>query len=217
MHRSGPVRRTRMSTTRRMNNDPVRSPLPAAHPVWMARMLDTLDRLCSRIAQVLLWVVGALILLMMVNVTADVLGRVLFHSPLYGTSEMVGNYYMIGLVFLTIPTLELRNQQIFVDLFYNMMARRWRRVALILCFALQIAFYAGLGYQSLIDAIEAMAKREVVEGYYRTIVWPGRYLLAVGFLMALVISALRLVQTIAGDPRITALIDPAANLNPAEE
>ena len=47
--------------------------------------------------------VGAIcVVLMMLHVTADVVGRYLFNAPLPGTTVWVANYYMIIIVFLAI-------------------------------------------------------------------------------------------------------------------
>lgn len=169
-------------------------------------MIAAIESLLWALSRLLMVIVGAFILLMMVNVTADVTLKLLFNAPLHGTSELVGNYYMIGAVFLTIPLVELENRQIYVDLFFNMMARPLQIGSLILVYLLQLGFYGALGYESLLDAIEATQKREIVEGYYKMIIWPARYMLPIGFLLALAISALRLVQLILRHPGAASLV-----------
>lgn len=160
-------------------------------------MLDVIDAMLRKLCYLLMFVVGFFILLMMVNITADVLLKLLFNAPLHGTSELVGNYYMTGIVFLSIPLAELENRQIYVDLFYNLVSRPLQLVSLALVFVLQIGFFGVLGYESLMDAFEAMQKREIVEGYYRMVIWPARFMLPLGLALAVMISALRLIQVIA--------------------
>lgn len=163
----------------------------------MIAVMETLLRGSSRFLMV---IVGACILLMMVHVTADVTLKLVFNAPLHGTSELVGNYYMIGAVFLTIPLVELENRQIYVDLFFNMMARWMQVAAMVVVYLLQIGFFGALGYESLMDAIESIQKREIVEGYYKIIIWPARCMLPLGFLLAMLVSAVRLVQTVLRHP-----------------
>lgn len=160
------------------------------------------ERVLDRVCHALMVVVGFCLLLMVFNVVADVASKYLLNSPIYGTSEMVGNYYMIAIVFLSVPLVELRNQQIYVDLFFRALNRRLQRRALALVFALQCAFHAFLGLESFHEAIAATAKREIVEGFVAMSIWPARYLLVLGFGLGFVASLVRLFQVLTNHPAI---------------
>ncbi len=54
------------------------------------------------------------IVLMMLHVTADVVGRYLFNAPLTGTIVIVGHYYMIIVVFIALGVAEEKNSHISV-------------------------------------------------------------------------------------------------------
>jgi TRAP-type C4-dicarboxylate transport system permease small subunit len=70
-------------------------------------------------------VIGALcVVLMVLHVTADVIGRYVFNAPLPGTIVIVANYYMILLVFLSIGIAEEKRSHISVEFFTDMMPER---------------------------------------------------------------------------------------------
>ena len=170
-------------------------------------MLEVAESAISRLCQILTGVVGMAIVLMMLGVAADVTMKYVFTAPIYGTSEVVGNYLMIAIVFLSIPVVEFFNRSIYVDLFYNMLSRHLKLFCLFCVYLAQVAFFGVLGYQSWFDAWESLAKREIVDGVVTLIIWPSRFFLLVGFALAFLISALRLIQVLARDPSIESLLD----------
>lgn len=89
------------------------------------------------------------LLLMMLHVLADVVGRQVFASPAPATTEVVAYYYMIAVVFLPLPFLELRGRSIAVDLFYGMFPRWMKRVAIVIACVAGIAFWGTLAVKSL--------------------------------------------------------------------
>ncbi|MEM6742792.1 MAG: TRAP transporter small permease [Pseudomonadota bacterium] len=69
--------------------------------------------------------IGALcVVLMVLHVTADVVGRYLFNAPLPGTIVVVANYYMILLVFLSIGIAEEKKAHISVEFFTDLLPTR---------------------------------------------------------------------------------------------
>ena len=169
-------------------------------------MLTGIERVIDKICSVLIFVVGAAVILMMASLTADVTGKYLFNQPIHGTSEIVGYYLMIAIVFLSLPIVEHYNKSIYVEIFYNLMPRAAKIACLGLVYVLQVAFFGVLAKQSFQDAIEATLKRDVVEGIVRIDVWPARYMLLIGFVLAAVVSLLRLLQVVTMHPCINSLL-----------
>lgn len=64
------------------------------------------------------------VILMMLHVTADVIGRYFFNAPLPGTIVVVANYYMVVLVFLAIGVAEEQRAHISVEFVTDMMPER---------------------------------------------------------------------------------------------
>ncbi|WP_226553778.1 TRAP transporter small permease [Celeribacter naphthalenivorans] len=144
---------------------------------------------------------------MMVHVTAHVSWRFVTGEPITGTPEIVSRYYMVAIVFLTIPLVEMRNSGIVVDLFYDLFGRSFQRLCAALAYIGQGLFFGFLTYRSFWDAIDSFAKREFVDAQIPITVWPASFFLPLGFGLAVLISTLRLVQ-VATRPDWHRLISP---------
>lgn len=179
----------------------------------MNKVLTSTEAAIRKLSILLIGIVGLCIIVMMLNVVADVVGKYVFNRPVYGTSELVGNYYMIAIVFLSIPLVELYNKQIYVDLFYRMFGTRMRHASLLLVFIFQAIFHAVLGYESFNSAIEATQKREIVEGFMAMSIWPSRYLLVIGFAIGFVIAVLRFIQVLTHHPALNGYLTVDDNVN----
>ena len=151
-------------------------------------LLKIFDRAVSAVSSILLNVSLICLLLMMGHVVLDVFMKFAFNSPLIGTLETVSYYYMVGAVFLPLAAIELKKEHIHVDLFIQFFSPRLKRITLIFANLLCIAYFAGLFYQTLIDAIESFGYKETIMSNYLFYVWPSRWALPVGFIaMSLVL------------------------------
>tara|TARA_R110002020_G_scaffold113518_50_gene261281 strand:+ start:583 stop:1092 length:510 start_codon:yes stop_codon:yes gene_type:complete len=147
----------------------------------------------------LLAVIAALALgLMMLHVTADVVGKYVFNSPIPGTAEVVASYYMVSAVFLPLAWVEIREGSIMVEILYDLLPRLGRRICLLVATALSALFYGGLSWLSWAPAVKAWQIGEVVEGTWRVVVWPTKFLLPIGLALACVVMLLRLVDIVRG-------------------
>jgi len=158
-------------------------------------------------------VAGYVLLLMVIHIVADVTSKMLFNYPLAGTLNIVASYYMIGVVFLPIALVEFTRQNISVDLFYNLFSRKLRWLLLLLATLLSIVFYAMLGYQSVPDAIDAMEKKEFIDGTIYLVTWPGRFILPISFLCVVLVLIYRLTREIRSGENDPDLAELTANQN----
>lgn len=152
--------------------------------------------LTNKFSSYLIYLAAAALVLMMLHVMADIVGRQLFNAPAPAASEFVAYYYMVAVVFLPIPFVEMRGRSIAVDLFFNMFPqfiKRGLRGFALLC---GIGFFAALAYKTSLDAISAYTKGEMVDGAYLVVIWPGRFLLPLSMGLATVILMLRFVTEI---------------------
>lgn len=138
------------------------------------------------------------LLLMMAQVTLDVLGKYLLNAPFPATTEIVGNYYMVAAVFLPLALIEVNERPIVVDLMYNLAAPPLRAGMDVIGTACTLAFYLWLGWVSIEPARDAFAIREMVSGTYDLIVWPSRFLLPFGLLLAALALLFRLLDQLRG-------------------
>jgi len=143
-----------------------------------------LDRLIARTesaARVLLWIAIAAGLLMMLHVTADVIGRTVFNHPLAGTTEIVSGYYMIAVSFLPWAWISAKEGHIRVEIFTTSMSprrRAWLDVGVAL---LTLAYVAAFTWQTFERAVHATAVRESWEAPSGFLpVWLSHWLLPLG-------------------------------------
>lgn len=131
----------------------------------------------------LMWLACFIGLLMMLHVSADVVARVVFLSPLNGTIEIVSGYYMVAVAFLPLAYITRHEGQIVVELFTrNMGQRRILRLdaAMNLLTFLYMCVFA---WMTAAMAIEQSESREAWETAYGQIeVWPSRWYLPVASL-----------------------------------
>lgn len=159
-------------------------------------MEERIDWLLGVLARLLVGVASAFLAAMAVHVFVDVALKNLFNAPIPATDEVVGRYYMIGVVFLPLPFVETRNAAVSVDLLYDRAGLTARRLMLLLAYAGQTILFGLLACQSSIDAAKSFAIREYVSSQIVLTVWPASFLLPIGFSIAGLVSILRLYQIV---------------------
>lgn len=129
----------------------------------------------------LLDLAGLLLILMMLNISLDVVMKAAFNDPIQGTLEVTAYYYMVGAVLLPIAAVEMAQASISADLFYNLMPRSWKIVILGLILALCAAAYGGLAWITWADALRALNRGEYSMGGVSMPIWPSRFILPFSF------------------------------------
>lgn len=152
----------------------------------------------EKLSALLLWLTMICILLMMFNITADIVLRSVFDIPVPATSEITAGYYMIAAVFLPLPLVELRDESIKVDLFYNMSTPAVKSIMFFIAYFAQLVFFSLMFYETGIDAIEAFLKDDFVDSQIKIYTWPGRFFLPVGFGTAALVTILILAEHCQG-------------------
>jgi TRAP-type C4-dicarboxylate transport system permease small subunit len=140
---------------------------------------------------------GALsVFLMGVHIVADIIATNMFLKPIPGRLEVVAYYYMIAVVFLPVAAVEIRNEAIAVDLFYDRARPSLKKIMLDFAMLTSLLYFGILFYRSLFDAIEAFNKLERVDGIWIVATWPSRFFLPLGFGAACLVIILRFVNVI---------------------
>lgn len=150
------------------------------------------------LSKVLLWLSGLALILMMLHVTADVASKYLFNAPVPGTAEVVAAYYMISVVFLPLAYVEIANRSIVVEMIYDLLPSAAKYPLDIIGTLISLAFFGFLAYLGIGLAEEAYAVREYVDGLWRIVVWPSRFLIPLGMTVASLALMLRLVDLLRG-------------------
>lgn len=156
-------------------------------------------RLTHYISYALAVVAALALALMMLHVTADVIGKYIFNSPIPGTAEVVASYYMVTAVFLPLAWVEVSEGSIVVELLYGLFPSAAKKVLLAVATALSACFYGGLAWLSWAPALHAWKIGEVVEGTWRVVIWPTKFLLPLGLALACLVMIIRLVEIVRGN------------------
>ena len=151
------------------------------------------------IDRLLLWIAGAALLLMMVQICLDVIGNSLLGSPLPLTNAVVTHYYMIAAAYLPLAATELRRAHVGVDLLVNMLPQRGRRRLDFLVQCLCTVIYAALSIQSWQLAVERMSVNAfLMEQGTRVSIWASYFIIPVGFGLVALLLLVRVASRIAG-------------------
>lgn len=157
-----------------------------------------MKKVSDTLASALAYVAGLSLVLMMIHVTLDVALKYFFKLPIPGTAEVVAAYYMIGTVFLPLAYIEVHNRPIVVELFYDRLPSFLHPALDVLATLLSIVFYAFLTWQSTKIALTALDNREYIDGVWKVVVWPSRFLIPLGLMAACAALLLRLCMLLMG-------------------
>lgn len=128
------------------------------------------------------WIAGIATILMMLQVTADVIGRSFFNSPITGTLEIVSAYNMAALSFLPLALIARERGHIIVELFTSWMKPNARSLLDGFVGILSAVYIGAFAWKALEVAIDKTHLREAKEaGIGFVEIWPARWLVAIGF------------------------------------
>ncbi|ASM74384.1 MULTISPECIES: TRAP transporter small permease [Roseobacteraceae] len=139
------------------------------------------------------------VILMMLHVTADVIGRYFFNAPLPGTIVVVANYYMIVLVFIAIGVAEEKQAHISVEFVTDMMPKRVQTGFSVFSGVLTVIVITALmiaGYTEAVKKTNIGATME--QGSQMIEVWQSYWAIPVGTGLMVLIAAYRVITTVTG-------------------
>ncbi|MDF2234998.1 TRAP transporter small permease [Albimonas sp. CAU 1670] len=159
--------------------------------------MKILERIAAFGAGLTAWLAGAVMLLMMLQITLDVLFKYLLNWPIPMTLETVATYYMVALVFLPLGQVTRKEEHLEVELFTQNLGPR--ALAWVKLFGCLIGLaYVGILFGEAIDEAMKMTRRgEVWETATMDLqVWPTRWFLPVGCGLMLFWLALHAIDSI---------------------
>lgn len=165
-----------------------------------------MDRAFRKLTHGLMLVGGLGIILMMLNITLDVILKVFWNAPIQGTVEISSYYYMVAIVMLPMAMVEYDDEQISVDLLFNHLPDWLKRTSLMLTFIATAGMLSIITWRTGLDAVRAFNVGEVVMGSREIIVWPARCMLPLGFGLAAIAAVMRAIMLLRGRP-VTKLHD----------
>lgn len=154
-------------------------------------MLGTFTTL-RRVTQALRMASAFVVLAVMLVTGYDVLMRYVFAQPLEWsiTISMVG---LVAIVMLTVPDLEAEDGHIGMDLFYRGFGPRQTVVADVITLVATFVFCAVSGTAAAITAVHFFTAGMRTAGTFNMPIWIGYALVALGLLLAAVMTLLRFV------------------------
>lgn len=174
-----------------------------------APALLALSRALSFLERVLVVASAASILFMMLVLVVDVGGRYLFNRPLSWAYDIISIYLLPLIVYLAIADAYRRNQHISVDMLYNLMDRRLKRLVRLLSAVVVIGVMAPITWLAAGEAITRYQNDIVIAGSILWPTWIPALFLAVGGVLlilraaldgvALIMALLQGSDTVAGE------------------
>lgn len=149
-----------------------------------------MNNLNVHLSRLLIFIGSIALLAMMLQVTADVIGRYVFNMPVPLTMELVSYYYMVAVAMLPLAALERKGSNlVHVELVYVRMPARLRRVILPVALALSALYCFSAGYAAWKPAISAFEVGAYAGSSTTTAIWPTRFFPVIGFgVLALVLT-----------------------------
>ena len=155
-------------------------------------MRESLDRLVVRISDGLALLGAVGVVAMLVHITAYVVMRQFSHSPVPATVEIVSYYYMVLIAFLPLAWAERRGEMISIEIFAPLLTGRIGRINEIFVALVTAGVYAVLTYTTWLVAMREFSARSFVLSLSVVIpVWPGYFVLPIGFALAALVTLYR--------------------------
>ncbi|ASK34210.1 TRAP transporter small permease [Alloalcanivorax mobilis] len=168
--------------------------------------MAALYRLASWASRLLFVLASIAVVAMMLHVTADIAGRLLFNHPLTGTLEIVASYYMVACAYLPLSYVQLQRNHMVIELFTQNLGARARLGLDLFAGALGTLFLGLMAWQTGLVALEKTAIGEAVQAtFFEIPVWPSRWMIVVA---AGVTTAVLMLQLLTDGRR---LISPASD------
>lgn len=158
-----------------------------------------LGRLLGRVVDATTIVGAFAVALMMVHITADVVGKFLFLSPVPATIALVSHYYMVVVAFLPLAFAERSDGHITVEVVTELLPMRMQHHLGAFATLLSAIVFGLLTWRTF---PEAMTKHEIgaflIELGIKVPIWPSYYLLPIGTGLMVLVLLYKLARYVRG-------------------
>ena len=164
-------------------------------------LLSGFRRIFDRFVNLLTWVAVLLLLPMMFLVTADVIGRYIFNSPIPAVFEINSYFIMVLVVFFPLAYVQSKKEHIFITLFTDWMSERLKALLETVSVLIGFASFGFIGFYSMQRAILATKVREYISGIIDIPIWLSKWIIPIGclaFCIELLLNALERLPIILG-------------------
>ena len=131
---------------------------------------------------------------MMLLITLDVTLNKLAGRPIQGTIEVTSYYFMVFVVFLTLPYLEKMHAHISADFIVARFSTKVQNIFIVLGKLLTALFYSFLAYAAVNQAIKSTKSLETAMSNFTFYIWPARWGVTLGLVSAIAVIVLYLAK-----------------------
>lgn len=141
---------------------------------------------------------------MVLHITVDVVARYFFDLALPGTIAFVSNYYMVAVTFLPLVIAEQMRQHIEVEVLAQKLPEALQCALRVLVWLIALGIFTLLGWESSREAMRAWrTEMFIVEHSVRIDTWISYFMLPAGFFAAALVAGSRLVIALLHPGRFT--------------
>lgn len=137
---------------------------------------------------------------MMLLITLDVILNKVIGRPIPGTIELTSYYFMVLVVFLTLPHIEKAQAHISADFIVARFSVKVQGGFYLIGKFLTIIFYSLLAYGAITQAIKSTRRLETVMSNFTFYIWPARWGVVLGIVSAIFVIVMILVQRRKSNP-----------------
>lgn len=142
---------------------------------------------------------AAAVTLMMVQIILDVTLRNLFQLPVPGTTTFVTSYYMLIIAYLPLAVAERTDSHIAVEVASQLLGRKFQQWLLAFSWFVSAVVAGTIAYALWDEAVKAYGYGSFVIELNRSIpIWPGYFILPIGFGLYALVLAVRLACAVTG-------------------
>ncbi len=141
------------------------------------------------------------VILMMLHVVADVVGRFAFNMPVEGTITIVSHYYMVFLGFAPLAVAEAKDAHISVEVVSDLMPPGVQAGLASMASAVSVVAFSLLAVRTWIEAgSKAASGAALQQGVVTIPIWPTYYALPLGCGLMVLVALWKLYCTLARRP-----------------
>jgi len=141
--------------------------------------IEQFDYWVRRLSMVLGILAAVAIMIMMIAVSADVIGRYIFNRPIQGAMELA-LLLMVVVDYLGLPITQVKHRHITVDVLYGLLPTRLRAASSILCSLIVLCVTGILAWQAILYSLRSVKIREYIAGIAAFPKYPSKVALAIG-------------------------------------
>lgn len=155
-------------------------------------------RVIDRMSEILSYGASAALVLMSINIIADVIGRSLFHSPVMGTLELTSFWWMPTIALLAFAVTERHQEHIKVTLLLDSLPLRMRQIIEGCVSILATLLLVALAYFTFVNAFDSAEIRLAANSTPPIPIWPFKFVAAIGVSMLALQTAATAYRHFAG-------------------